>query len=72
MGKHALAPDGRPRLQFYPANDTVPVALRLVRHGVRVLSHADILNAVVHFDAQHVLGAKFYIRCEVELMWYRE
>ena len=41
------------RLQFDAADDAVPVALRLVGHGVRVLPYADILDTVI--DAEDYL-----------------
>ena len=41
------------RLQLYPPCDAVPIALRLVSDGMRVLPHPNILDAIV--DAHHYL-----------------
>ena len=39
------------RLQFNASGDTIPVALGLVCHRVRVLSHAHILDTIIHTDS---------------------
>ena len=38
-------------LQFNATRDTVPVALCLVSHRMRVLSHTHILNSIIHTDS---------------------
>ena len=43
------------------ACNTVPVALRLVGHAVRVLSHTHVLNAIVDVDVDVVVGARLHI-----------
>ena len=45
----------RTRLQFDTSHDTIPVALCLVGHAMRVLSHAYILDTVVHLDKDIIL-----------------
>ena len=41
-------------LQFDTSHDTVPVALRLIGHAMRVLSHADVLDTVIDADSNRV------------------
>ena len=41
-------------LQLHASDDAVPVALRLVGHGMGVLTYAHILNAVVDTDGNLV------------------
>ena len=54
MRGHTHAPDIQLLplcLQFDTSSDTVPVALCLVSHGMRVLSHTHILNSIIHTDS---------------------
>ena len=53
------------RPQFHAACDAIPVTLRLVGHRVRVLSHADVLNAVVDADGDVVLLAGTKIAADI-------
>ena len=72
MGHHPLAPDVWPRLQLNTSDDAVPVALRLVGNAVRVLSHADVLDAVVDADGNFVGVAKQQVVGNVIAMGRRQ
>ncbi len=37
-------------LQFDPSHDAIPVPLCLVGYTMRVLSHTDILDAIIYFN----------------------
>ena len=54
--------------EFHLSDDAVPVALRLVRHAVRVLTHTDILDAIVHTDGNRVPLSRQEIFRHVVLM----
>ena len=60
------------RLQLNAAHDAVPVALRLVGDAVGVLSHADILDAVIYTDENLVGGTRLDVRRHVVAMGCRE
>ena len=56
--------------QFHTSGDAVPVALSLVGHAVLVLSHAHVLNPVIHADGYlvvlsgpHKLRDVIFMRC---------
>ena len=59
-------------LQFNAPRNAVPVALRLVGHAVRVLSYADVLDAVVHADGDVVLLAKLDVVGDVVAVGHRQ
>ena len=58
MRYDTTAPNGGGCLQFDASGDTIPVALCLVGHAVRVLTHADVLDAVVDTDGNGVIGTE--------------
>ena len=74
VGHHAVLQDAvrRARLQLYPSHNAVPVALCLVGHAVRVLSHAHILYAVVYLDGYCVVSAETHIVGDVVLMCHAQ
>ena len=54
--------------QFYASGNTIPVALRLVCHAMRVLPYADMLDAVIDTDDNLVLPAWLDIMGHIILM----
>ena len=56
-------------LQFHSADKAIPVALRLVGDAVRVLSHANVLNTIVHFDDNGVFLSRHNSRRHIVDMW---
>ena len=59
-------------LQLDTPHDAIPVALRLVGHAVGVLSHADILDAIVDRNHDLVGLAKLHIIGDIIAMGHRE
>ena len=57
-------------LQFDAPRYTIPVALRLVGHTVRVLPHPYVFYPVVDIDTDGILFPIYYIRCDIILMWH--
>ena len=72
IGHHAFAPDVRALAQFNLPHNAVPVALRLVGYAMRILTHAHVLDAIVHLDGKLVGLAVFYIRCNIVNMRHRQ
>ena len=58
--------------QLYATCDAVPVALRLVRDAVGVLTYTDILYAVVNANGDFVLPTIVKVRSDVILMRHAE
>ena len=58
--------------QFHPSGDAVPVALRLVGHAMRVLSHTHILDTVIHTDSDGVTLTRHQLFGHIKLMGRRE
>ena len=57
---HPLTPYEWRSLQLYATRDAVPVALGLVCHRVGILTHADILDAVIDTDSDIVVASRLH------------
>ena len=58
--------------QFHPSGNTVPVALCLVGHAMRVLAHTHILNTIIYTDGDGVTLTRHQFVRHIELMGRRE